>query len=526
MEYGDHGKSRRQKIYDIPELENVSEVFHTSVLNALGRIETEEEKASQGLLAWKRSAGREKGNVLAAFRRLALPMTAALFLCVGGVTAYSAFLSYRERMAQMNQEELEDSYIQGAIGHTMHYSRLLRPSERARYETLNEEYENQGHYPQGSITILEEADEYTGEGIGLLASRATYMLPEEDLTDEELLQLIDATHKQSYSLERITEQIAEGEISDYPDWQIKAPDGDGEKIIAYEGSLDVGKVALGSQCFYLAGTDRIEKMAIGSSVSETFFARDFGGMQVYQMTEDPEGGLYVLLGRTAENGGVWFNLLHLDKSGEILYEKDMTKTLWSVFANMACDKDGNLYLTSFQYIFVLDDQGQTLRQIEIPDDYTTNGKLCTGADGAVYLATEEKMPLILEPELLEEFRKEHPRRNILLKLDISLENGFTEIAQIIIPEQIGKVTDIRKGKSAGADFLFFNSNGVYAYQTGEETAVRVMSLYEAPLEWEGAQFFVLEDGRFVFVQAFKHEMTDQDGIMTTVPESVRFFYTD
>ena len=125
-----------------------------------------------------------------------------------------------------------------------------------------------------------------------------------------------------------------------------------------------------------------------------------------------------------------------------------------------------------------------------------------------------------------EFLKEHPHRNILLKLDISLENGFTQIAQIIIPEQIGKVTDIWKGKSAGADFVFFNSNGVYAYQTGEETAVRVMSLYEAPLEWEGAQFFVLEDGRFVFVQAFKHEMTDQEGIMTTVPESVRFFYTD
>ena len=59
-----------------------------------------------------------------------------------------------------------------------------------RYEQLNQAYEAKGLFPERTIAYLENADDYTGKGIGLLASRATFMLPQEDLTDEELKVLL------------------------------------------------------------------------------------------------------------------------------------------------------------------------------------------------------------------------------------------------------------------------------------------------------------------------------------------------
>lgn len=42
------------------------------------------------------------------------------------------------------------------------------------------------------------------------AERSTFFLPEKELTDEQLLELIDFKEKREYSLAKISEEIAEG----------------------------------------------------------------------------------------------------------------------------------------------------------------------------------------------------------------------------------------------------------------------------------------------------------------------------
>ncbi|MBR1851697.1 MAG: hypothetical protein IJ794_00775, partial [Lachnospiraceae bacterium] len=457
--------------------------------------------------------------------KLTIPLAATIFILVSGVTAYGAFVSYKERMAQMDQAEIETDYIWGVQGNTMQLIRHLRETEQERYDQLTLEYETAGRYPEGSVIYLEKAEDYTGKGIALLASRSTYMLPEEDLTDEELLELIDLQHKFDYSLDEMVGQVASGEREDYPDWQPQAPEADGDRIVAYEGDLEVGDISLGKDCFYLAGTDRIDRMRIGSGASELFATYDFGGMSVHEMAEDMDGGLYVLLEQRILEGEDILHrgkLLHLDRDGNVVFAQAPE---WLPGGNIAVDQNGNLYVVVHDMVYILDGQGQEVRRIQLPDRYSMGNQheLCRGKDGAVYLATMEKRPNIYDPAELEEYLKTHPTNTILIRFDPDSPDGYEEVAQYVIPEQVLKLGDMVSG--AKTDFVFWSFEGVYTYSLGDAQAVRIMQMYEAPLQLEGAQFFVLPDGRLVFAKAFADEAVDADKLdWRSVPETLRFFY--
>ncbi|MBR1853614.1 MAG: hypothetical protein IJ794_10830, partial [Lachnospiraceae bacterium] len=110
--------TEKEQLYHVPELDEVPEVFHNSILDAL---ETIEEQETEG-----ESSRREVGNSEADRRtadnvinktgrrlrnmargKLTIPLAATIFILVSGVTAYGAFVSYKERMAQMDQAEIE-----------------------------------------------------------------------------------------------------------------------------------------------------------------------------------------------------------------------------------------------------------------------------------------------------------------------------------------------------------------------------------------------------------------------------------
>ena len=112
----------------------------------------------------------------------------------------------------------------------------------------------------------------------------------------------------------------------------------------------------------------------------------------------------------------------------------------------------------------------------------------------------------------------------MLRLDIDSENGFEEVGDHIIPKQIPSIDTFCKG--VDTDFVFFYPEGIYTYNLGEKEGKLIMALYEAPLEWEDSRFFVLADGRMVFVKIFDSLPPTEEGELTpkTVPESIRFFY--
>ncbi len=331
----------------------------------------------------------------------------------------------------------------------------------------------------------------------------------DDLSEEELLQLIDFYHKVSYSVHTIGTEIVEGNTEGNAaydhDYQQLAPESNGDSVIAYEGSVGVICAAEGKECLYLAGKNVIERIAFGESNSTPFYAADFGENTVVQaMEEDLEQGLYVLLLSKDASGYTGSKVLHLGKDGELLYEKALPEC---AAYDLAVDGAGRLYLETFREIYVYDEAGAEVCGWEIPYSLQ-NGNLCRGKDGRMYTLCEEVS-----------------FQTSLLCLDPDAEEQVKLVAGDGLPTGSPRCSNIARGKET--DFILWRDDGVYTYNLGDTLVHKVMEVYEAPLPWEGAHFATLEDGRAVFVKYFDAEFVEGEVVeILPVPESVRICYAN
>ncbi len=176
--------------------------------------------------------------------RLPRVAAAAVLCCLifgTTVAAIEIFSLYRQRMENMEKQEIEDLYQLAYAGETNSLNRPFTAQERERYAALTEEYEGNGRFPEGSMAVLTEAASYNGQGVAVDTSTRTLCLPQDSLSDEELLQIIDFNHKMTYSIyEKNQERIlVQG------DWESRMAamtDGEVDRIyLAYTASnLDTG----------------------------------------------------------------------------------------------------------------------------------------------------------------------------------------------------------------------------------------------------------------------------------------------
>ena len=96
------------------------------------------------------------------------------------------------------------------------YSRELSQTESERYEELTKRYENEGVYPEVELTVIKTMDEYMGSGTAFCEENSEYCLPGGELSDSELLQIIDFEHKATYCFSRILNEIQMGLREGYP----------------------------------------------------------------------------------------------------------------------------------------------------------------------------------------------------------------------------------------------------------------------------------------------------------------------
>lgn len=93
---------------------------------------------------------------------------------------------------------------------------VLAAEEEARFEDLNRQYEEEGLYTTSELTVIWKPEEYTGEGVAICVLDADYYNPDRELSDEELLKIIDLLHKERYCLSRISQEIMLGLRDGYP----------------------------------------------------------------------------------------------------------------------------------------------------------------------------------------------------------------------------------------------------------------------------------------------------------------------
>ena len=189
----------------------VPEEVHDAVVIALKFIEKTSDTDNVGLAVCVKN--QKKGNQ-SRFRipRIAVAGLAGILLSGITVSAMEIVNLYKQRMVEMNEELLEEYYNIADSGEATEFNRSLSSEEEVRYHQLSEEYENNGLFPTENITYMQNADEYNGEGIALDSSNRTLYLPDKELSDEELLELIDFEHKICYSVyEKNQERLANGE---------------------------------------------------------------------------------------------------------------------------------------------------------------------------------------------------------------------------------------------------------------------------------------------------------------------------
>ena len=227
------------------------------------------------------------------FRRAAILAAACLVLASATVAASGM---YQARMENMNHEKLEEYFaqLQEANVSADTYSRPMTESETARLEELRQAYLEQGYFPKKELTLIDSPEKYK-KGVAFYAERSTFFLPDAELTDEQLLELIDFKEKREYSLAKISEEIEAGSyeyVKTEPEKDaakqgrtaqqgtsgtvLGADTATQEWQIAYEGDVSIRCAAVSENGLYVGGftTDgqaRVEYLFYGSGTPETIF---------------------------------------------------------------------------------------------------------------------------------------------------------------------------------------------------------------------------------------------------------------
>lgn len=201
----------------------VPDVVHNAVLDTLNSLEKKDDIGDNAFFIL--SAEQQKRKK---FRMPKAAVAFLVFFLVSGITvsAMGAVSLYRQRMEEMDEESLEEYYSIVDSGEITSTNRKYSSEEKERYAELNKAYENDGVFPEEEIACIVDAKEYSGEGIALDATSRTLYLPERELSDEELLEIIDFEHKMSYSVYAKNE----GKLADKEDWELRMDELDDEEV--------------------------------------------------------------------------------------------------------------------------------------------------------------------------------------------------------------------------------------------------------------------------------------------------------
>ena len=109
----------------------------------------------------------------------------------------------RERMENIPQEEVQDieHMIQAQETEADGFSRAYTDEENERSKELWQLYDD-GFFPEETIQQVDSAEEVIEGTLCYIRDTGVFNLPDREMTDEELLEIIDFQHKMMYAIEQ------------------------------------------------------------------------------------------------------------------------------------------------------------------------------------------------------------------------------------------------------------------------------------------------------------------------------------
>ena len=460
------------------------------------------------------------------FRRAVILAAACLVLASATVAASGM---YQARMESMNHEKLEEYFaqLQEANVSADTYSRPMTESETARLEELRQAYLEQGYFPKKELTLIDSPEKYK-KGVAFYAERSTFFLPEKELTDEQLLELIDFKEKRDYSLAKISEEIAAGTYEYVKTEPEHAAQSDnivqqGTEIggmvlgvetaiqewqIAYEGDVSIRCAAAAENGLYVGGFTmdgqaKVEYLPYGSGTPQTIFEDFTGNGEVYSLCLAPDGSIYAglrgLAAPGAEHG--WLpEIYHISPEGTLLNSFTVGEREWNIVDSMATDAQGRLYARmrmqeDGSYVRIYSAEGELLGTVADDSSYAVKGvgALGQGKDGKVYAAAQAVSDMTAGDETM-----------TLVSVDPE-SFRFVPVAgsanTICSADAVYPWKMVAAGVSETADFILWGYNGVDTYRLGENDFIRVQESWEMPCGIEGTCAILVPDGRILYIGA-------------------------
>lgn len=236
-------------------------------------------------------------------RRLyAVVITSAIVICSGGAGIYAGINYFQRRGSQLSPNE-QEAYVDDLTDAKVNadtYSRELTPQERIRKDELTARYQSEGLYPKRKLLKISSPKEAQSDRVCFLPKTSTFYLPERELDDEDLLEIIDHDLMADYSLaqrEGVDESTLEEQHTNG-----QKPSASKKEEIRLEEAISIAKETVAN----IYGEDALDSMRV----------------ETEKVTHDPESGnelisyLYITL--TKEDGKLQY-FLNMDLvTGEIL----------------------------------------------------------------------------------------------------------------------------------------------------------------------------------------------------------------
>ena len=145
--------------------------------------------------------GKRTNDKLFRYSKLMVLFIAFSCVCLGGLGTRAAISAVQNRMESMSDEE-KDAYLEINVisADAEHYTRAFTDTEVERLLVLQEEYKN-GSFPEETILIVDKISDINDDQLAFVKEDGRVHLPKGEMTDEQLLQLIDHDEKNKYTME-------------------------------------------------------------------------------------------------------------------------------------------------------------------------------------------------------------------------------------------------------------------------------------------------------------------------------------
>ncbi len=152
--------------------------------------------------------GRRTSDNLFRYSKLLAACIAFVCVCASGVGVHATISAVDERLKNMSDKEKNDYLELNILSSDAEiYTRDFTETEVERMLVLQEEYKK-GMFPAEIITIVEAVADISDDELAFVKEDGKVHLPKNEMTDEQLLQIIDYDEKTRYTMDIVSEEYA------------------------------------------------------------------------------------------------------------------------------------------------------------------------------------------------------------------------------------------------------------------------------------------------------------------------------